>query len=290
MTRTTSTKRRAALIAVAPLLALSISACADSSTNTTGEVEADCTPAHPDLTTVTEGTLTVAADVSLPYVDVDDSTGELGGVDGLVLNQIAEMECLTITNATIHGSTAIGSVQQGQSDLAAGGWYWTKAHGKVLGQTDTVYYDFTAVASQDGQYSSLDDLDGLTVGVTQGSLYVEELQDVFGADNVKQYETLTQAMTDLTNGRIDATIAGSGETGYQLSQLDGTTLSMQPIEADDRLEASLSYGQVNFPHTLGNDSLTTALDEDIATLREDGSVQDALDTYGLTDEANFSGN
>ncbi|TIC85639.1 transporter substrate-binding domain-containing protein [Nocardioides sp. GY 10127] len=280
--------RATALLAVAPLLAASLAACADSSTSTTGSVADDCTPAH-TFDTVTEGTLTVAADVSLPYVDVDDSTGALGGVDGVVLTKIAEMECLTITNATIHGSTAIGSVQQGKSDLAAGGWYRTAAHGKVLGQTVPVYYDFTAVASADGQYDSLDQLEGKTVGVTQGSLYVSELQDALGKDNVKQYETLTEAMTDLKNGRIDATIAGSGETGYQLSQLTDSGLDMQPIEADDRLTASQSYGEVNFPHTQGNTDLTTALDEDIETLREDGTVQDALDQYGLTNKANFSG-
>lgn len=283
-------RRRLALLGAAVLAGPVLAGCASSgSTTATGSVAADCTPAH-TFDTVTEGSLTVAADVSLPYVDVDDTTGELGGVDGAVLTAIAEMECLTIVNSTIHGSTAIGSVQQGQSDVAAGGWYWTEEHGEVLGQTDAVYYDFTAVVSEGGQYSTLDQLEGRTVGVTQGSLYVEELQAALGDDAVKQYETLPDAMTDLGNGRIDAIIAGSGEAGYQLQQQgDGSGLGVQPIEADSRLSASESYGEVNFPHTMGNDALTTALDEDIATLRADGTVQAALDEYGLTAGANFAG-
>lgn len=289
MTMLHPSARRLAVIGTGALLATSLAACAGSSTTEAGTVSDDCTPAH-TFSTVTDGTLTVAADVSLPYVDVDDSTGVLGGVDGEVINAIAEMECLTVTNATIHGSTAIGSVQQGHSDLAAGGWYWTEEHGKVLGQTDAVYYDFTAVISPDGEYDSLDQLDGKTVGVTQGSLYVSDLQDALGSSNVKQYETLTEAITDVQNGRIDAVIAGSGEAGYQVQQAGSDTgLEVEAIAADDRLEASQAYGEVNFPHTKGNDELTTALNEDIATLRENGTVQDALDDYGLTSTSNFDG-
>jgi len=279
--------RRLAVIGTGALLATGLAACASDSANESGTVAEGCTPAH-TFSTVTDGTLTVAADVSLPYVDVDDSTGELGGVDGVVINAIAAMECLTVTNSTIHGSTAIGSVQQGHSDLAAGGWYWTEEHGEVLGQTDPVYYDFTAVVSPSGEYDSLDDLEGKTVGVTQGSLYVSDLQTALGKDAVKQYETLTEAITDLENGRIDAIIAGSGEAGYQVQQAGSDTgLAVQQIASDSRLAASQDYGKVNFPHTLGNDELTTALNEDIAALRADGTVQDALDQYGLTSPSNF---
>ncbi|MDO9396288.1 MAG: transporter substrate-binding domain-containing protein [Herbiconiux sp.] len=269
-----------------PLAAAGLAACS-SAEAATGSVAEDCTPAH-TFDTVASGTLTVAADVSLPYVDVDDVTGELGGVDGLVLAKIAEMECLTVANATVHGSTAIGSVQQNQSDVASGGWYWTEEHGEVLNQTDPVYFDFTAMTSKDGQYSSLDDVTGKVVGVTQGSLFVEDLQNALGADSVKQYETLPQAIADLKNGRIDAVIAGSGESGYQLQQAgDDSGLGLTAMSPDERLSATLEAGRVVFPSTKGNDDLTTAMNEDIETLRGNGFVQDALNQYGLTAPENF---
>lgn len=272
-------------MALAGLLLSGCSAAAVPSAATS--VTAGCTPAH-QFSTVATGTLTVAADVSLPYVDVDDTTGAMSGVDGLVLTEIAKMECLQIKVANIHGSTAIGSVQQKQSDLAAGGWYWTAEHGKILNQTDPVYYDFTALTSVNGQYTTLSQLLGKTVGVTQGSLFVADLQKLLGSSNVKQYETLTEAMTDLRNKRIDAVIAGSGESGYQLKQLgDSSGLALQALASDPRLAATAAAGKVNFPHTLGNDAMTKALNADIATLRANGFVQKALDQYGLTAKANF---
>ncbi len=274
-------------VAALALAGLSLTACSASPAAAPSVSSTACTPAH-TFPTVEQGKLTVAADVSLPYVDVDEATGDLKGVDGLVLEEIAKLECLQVDNATIHGSTAIGSVQQKQSDLAAGGWYWTAEHGKILNQTNPVYYDFTALTSANGQYTTLDQLVGKTVGVTQGSLFVADLQKLLGASNVKQYETLTQAMTDLRNKRIDAVIGGSGESGYQLKQLgDASGLGLQALAADPRLAATMEAGKVNFPHTQGNDELTKALNDDIATLRGNGFVQKALNEYGLSSPANF---
>ncbi len=275
--------RIAATTAALGLTVAALAGCSPASEAST--VPDDCTPAH-EISTVSEGVLTVQIVPSLPYIDVDEN-GELTGIDGDIVTAIAALECLDIQVNSVSAAVAISGITGGQADMAAGGWYSTPERGEEVGQTDAMYYDFIGVVSPGGEVSSVDQLIGLQVGVIEGSLFVEELQALIGADNVKQYQSTAAVIDDIGNGRIDAGLTGSGEGGYIVSQRADSDLALAALEPDDRFSPSQSAGNVNIPHTKENTELTAALNADIATLREDGTVQSILEEWGLTSPENF---
>lgn len=278
--------RTAAATGTALLLIAGLAACAsDTDTDAEPGAIADCTPAH-EFETVEPGVLTVQIVPSLPYID-EDPDGGLTGIDGDIVTEIAALECLDLQVNVVTAPVAISGITGGQADIAAGGWYWTEERGQEVGQTDTIYYDFIGVVSPGGEISTVEELLDKRVGVIEGSLFVEELQGLIGAENVSQYSSTAAVIDDIQNGRLDAGLTGSGEGGYIVSQREGSGLALSAIEPDDRFSPSLSAGMVNIPHTKDNTALTDALNAAIATLREDGTVQAVLTEWGLTSPANF---
>lgn len=296
--------RKGVTIAILSILAMLLSACggdgADSTTTsatdetTTSDAsqattttesggEAPCEPAY-EVETVSEGILTVVPYEFLPYASVEGD--ELGGVDGLVITEIAERLCLDLEILTLPAASALEAVETSRADLVLGGWYITEERGEQFGQTSPVYFDFVGMVSreEDG-FSTLEDIADAQIAVVQGALFVEDLQELFGEENVTLYQTPDAAVNDVEIGRADVFLGGSGEGGQIVSQKEGLVINQ--IEPDPALPASTTVNAVNYPHALDAQILRDALNSLIEDLRGDGTVQAALEEYGLSNPANF---
>lgn len=286
--RARRTAVRLAALAACGALVVGCGSDDDASTATADGAKgaAACTPKH-QFSTVEKGKLTVAFGPALPYIEVKD--GKLTGVDGDVLNAIAELECLEIVRKPFAGSAgAIQTLQSGRADVLAGGWYRSAERAKTLGQTVPVYYDFTAFVSKDG-IDSLDQVKGKKVALEQGTLFAEPVAKVVGTGNVKLFQSADAAFQDIVNGQSAVAVMGSGQAGYRLSQKSNLKLQIKPAKPDPAFPPSEAVNEVNFLHAKSNSELTAALDADIEALRADGTVQKALDTFGLSAPVNFSG-
>jgi polar amino acid transport system substrate-binding protein len=222
---------------------------------------------------------------SLPYFSYDESTHKLLGADGGIVNEIAKMECLKTAVQVLTGASALQAVLSKRADISVGGWYKTAERAKVVGQTVPMYYDFSAIISKKG-FKKASQLKGMTVGCVQGSLFVAPLQKLLGAGNVRLYQLSDAVYQDLTAGRIQAAILGSGEGGYLLKQRGGGFI-LQRAEPEQAFPPSLTAGAVDLPHTLGNTALGHALDDDITLLRANGTVQRILKQWGFNNPNNF---
>jgi polar amino acid transport system substrate-binding protein len=275
-----------------PLLAAAalLSACGgdDETTASAATAAADCTPAH-RFDTVAAGKLTVAVAPALPYVQIDGDT--LIGVDGAVLTAFAERECLQLELQRFPGSAgALPAMESGRADVVTGGWYRTpeRVESKTLGVTDPVYYDFTAFVAKE-PVDTLRALDGEKVAVGSGQLWTEQIERVLGRDDVKLFQSTSEAFQDVADGRSKAAVMGSGEAGWYVKQKPAAKLVVTAAKPDPDFPSSQEINAVTLLHKKSNAALTTALDEAIAAARQDGTVRAALDRYGLTDEINFSG-
>lgn len=269
------TTRRPRLLATTVLLAggaLVLGGCGGS--DSTAAAAADCAPAHPDVKTLTDGTLTVAVYVSPPSTKQQGTT--FTGVDPTVIAKVAAMECLTPKEQATSGAAVISQVQASRVDLAIGGIYHSAERAKAVSLTDPVYQDGMAVLSAKG-YADLDALKGHTVGVVQGALWNADLQAVLG-DGVKLYQDTASAKQDLANGRIDAGVFSSAEAAYLA---EGSDLKAVQLPADDRVQASTSSNDVVMAVDPRNDALLSALNADIATLLGDGTIAKALSDNGM---------
>ncbi|MDW5595069.1 transporter substrate-binding domain-containing protein [Conexibacter stalactiti] len=254
----------------------------------TTAASATCTPAH-RFDTVEPGKLTIAVAPALPYVQIDGD--ELIGVDGAVVSAIAERECLELELQRFPGSAgALPAMESGRADIVTGGWYRTpeRLASKTLGVTEPVYFDFTAFVAKE-PVDRLDQLDGETVAIGSGQLWTEQIERVLGRDAVKLFQSTAEVFQDVADGRAKAGVMGSGEAGYYVQQKPAARLVVTPAAPDPSFPSSEAINGVTLLHDKANSALTTALDEDIAALREDGTVQSALDRYGLRAPINFSG-
>lgn len=268
-------KLRPALLTALVLSATSLTACSIGTAASPSAADKDCTPAH-DFDTVRPGQLTVASFDILPYAKVEGRN--LTGIDGDILNEIAELECLQLNTVSSTAAASIPTVQSGRADLTAADWYRTEERSKVVTLSAPVYADQMGIISADG-ISTVADLKGKNVGTVDGYLWVDALREYLG-DDLKTYANTTNLYGDLKADRIDVVIDSVAAGEYNAPDFE-----VETAEADPAVPVTEQPGQSNYPMDPTNDELAEAIDEDIATLRENGRLAEILEKHGMDPSA-----
>ncbi|MGO1545692.1 MAG: substrate-binding periplasmic protein [Gulosibacter sp.] len=275
-------KKIAAAVGVAAVLMLS--GCTQASDVEAASPDADCVPEW-EFPTVTDGILTVAVVGSLPYTDMEPGGTTSTGIEGDFYTEFAERACLVPQFESYGGAAIIAAMTEENADVAAGGWVITPERDEVIGQTEPVWFEYNAIASNSGA-SSITDLQGQATGILAGSIYEELLAEAIGQEFVKTYQTNDAIFQDLAAGRIDAAVGASGELNYQRSVRSNAEFEVNLLNAfDENYPELTSSAGINFPHTKGNDELTAALNAYVSDIRDNGTVEEVLKTYGLDDPA-----
>lgn len=270
-------KKLIAPLATTSVMALLLTACGgDSGGDST--VADDCTPAHEGIQTLEEGVLKVAAPVTPPYLT--KSGNEFSGVDGEIIKEIAANECLEIQWEEVQYGAGLQSLQSGRLDTFVGGLYRTDEREGLMAMGETVYRDGMNLLSAEG-YSSLEDLEGATVGVIQGYLWNADLVAELGDGNVKQFQTSDALFNDLKAGRIDVAVLTTAEAGHRLAEDPDLGMESVLFEPNEKVAASVDPGQVTFPVESDNDSLRQAIDDNITELTESGRVAEILEEFDM---------
>lgn len=284
--------------AVVAALTLTLSACSggdaptpgsDGSNETIGGandtqdgIGEDCTPRSEGIDTIEDGVLTIAQYEYPPFSIYDDTTGDLTGVEGEILTMFAEAHCLETAIVQGDSPAMITSVDTGRADITLGSWYRTEERAEVVRLSEPIITSPLSIISQSGT-DNVDDLLALDVGVSQGLIAVEDLQELFGSD-LNIYQNVDAVFSDLQAGRIEAAVLGYGAAITQLenSPVDGAEI--MPIEADERIASTVNVGQTNFPVNQENDSLGEAVDEFVLEMREQGVIEELAGEYGFSPE------
>ncbi|MFE4543400.1 substrate-binding periplasmic protein [Arthrobacter sp. NPDC056727] len=275
MSRTPRTLVRALSAgSAAGLLAISLSACGGSDTSS---VASDCKPAHAGLKTLAQGELTVA---SYDYAPATILNGDnVTGMEGDLINEIAKLECLKVTVSTSGGAGAvIPSVQSKRVDIGSGNWLRTKERTKIVYMSTPLWNDPQAIVSTKGLTSN--DLEGKKVGSVAGNLWNDSMQKWLG-DNFKIYQDDESIYSDLKAGRIDALVASSASANYRFKDAPIEGAKVIDVKPNPHVPQFAAVGQVMLPSSLENSALGKALDEDIKTLRENGTIKKLLEKYGI---------
>jgi polar amino acid transport system substrate-binding protein len=267
------------VLPAALLLAGGLAACGGSDEKPAA-VGADCKPAH-DFTTIEKGKLAVSVYVSPPYTEQKGSA--FGGVDGLIITELAKRECLELKASPVAGAALIASVESKRADLAIGGVYRTEEREKLLELSDTMYRDGMALLSKK-DVSGAASLKGKTVGVIQGYLWNEELQKALGTDAVKIYQASDGLVNDLANGRVDAGVLTTAEAGFRAAQNKAANFKVTEFESDPSVPSSQKPGEVVLAMTKGNTAMKQAFSEDIKALVSDGTIARFLKDNNMSEK------
>ena len=286
-------RRAAAGLATAVLTATMLTSCSSPAPGPDTAPE-DCTPAH-EFETIRDGYLKVSTYALPPYAIVRDREltadgvalehgGTLEGVDGDILAEFAEAECLQLDIFSTAAAAVLSTVQAGGADVGAGNWYRTAERAEILDLTEPVYADEVGIISRDG-ISEVSQLEGRRVGTVLGYLYVEELRDRLGEDLVLYNSPLTM-FRELEQGKIDAAVDSVG-VGTEFTR--DSDLTVEVIEPDEALSFSLHPAQSAFLVQKGHDRLLAALNATIEELRASGRLAEILEQNGLDASAADTG-
>lgn len=268
-------RSRRAMAGGATALAAVLALTACTSSETVGEVAADCKPAH-DVDTVEKGVLSVAA-VDYNPVSIT-SDGEFRGTEADLVKDFAKQSCLEVKVVKVDFAGAIPAVDSGRADVAIGGFYRTAERAEVVGLSDPVYVDRLGVISKAG-VSTVGEIEGHKVGTVDGYLWTADAKEVFGSD-LSVYPSNVEMKADLDAGRIDVALDSYGGATFVFGDEKG--LEIEVLESDDRIASTKEPAQIGFPFTRGNESLETALNDAIHGWRSDGTLVDVFERYGAS--------
>nr|WP_052144503.1 transporter substrate-binding domain-containing protein [Halalkalibacter okhensis] len=169
----------------------------------TEEVDSEETEQADGETTLIMGT---SADYP-PYESVDLATGEIIGFDIDIAKYITEELGYSLQIEDMDFNALIPAMESGRVDFVLAGMTPTEERKENVDFSD-IYYEATnlIVSKESTNLSSLEDLEGLKVGVQLGSIQEEEadeLAEEYGFEVVK-LNRIPEIMQELQAGRIDA--------------------------------------------------------------------------------------
>lgn len=250
-------------------------ACGSSSGSSSSS--SNCKAAH-EFSTITTGQLTVAIPELAPFASYKDNKAT--GIDPSIVDKIAAMECLSVSYTQVSFAEAIPAVQSNRADIAIGDYYRTKERAKVVGMSDAMYADQLGIVSKDGS-DTLKSLEGQKVGTVDGYLWLNDTKKIWG-DNLTIYSSNVEMREDIESGRI---VAGFDSYATAAAYSKGKDYSSKVAKADSRVSSSVNGVQAGIPYTKSNTALGDALNADIKTLRDDGSLAKIFSDMGLDTSA-----
>lgn len=281
--RTLLPTRLTALSAVGALLALTACDGAEESS----AVDGDCEPIA-DVETINDGELTVLVAEHPPFMSLEGD--ELVGIDATLINNLAEELCLELNASQTSFAAVVEGLQSERADISSGNWGRNAEREENFEISDGLYYDSMGILTTGEDWSTAEDLDGLSLGTPQGYLWNDDLFDAFGEENVSEYQSDTAVLDEVVNGRIDAGIVSINATVWHLENERYSDLTLEPIESTERIpyteELAVSVALIQH----GNTALRGATNEVLAEYYESGELEGALEEAGLDPEAAYPEN
>ncbi|MEE9336290.1 MAG: ABC transporter substrate-binding protein [Granulosicoccaceae bacterium] len=237
-----------------------------------------------DYKLVENGKLTVAFNGDMPGTSLEGD--KLIGVDGEIMQLVAERMGLTVEPALMEWSAEIASVKSGRVDIMHGMMGWRESRAEVMSLSDPIYYFRATIAQkEDSDMCKLSELENKSVATITGFSWVDELKSIPGL-KLKLYDTSDAAMRDLVTGRVDALLADPPLVQYAITQNPDWGVHQKAFCEDENADYPqlTSAGNTIFAANIDNPELIDAVNETIAELWEDCSIRDIGAKYGLTDD------
>lgn len=239
--------------------------------------EDEPTEAGGEVSTITEGTLTVCSDI--PYAPFEfEEDGEITGFDIEVMEAIAdelslELEVNAIGFDPIQSGTALNS---DQCDVAASAMTITEDREANLDFSDP-YYDAeqSLLASPDAGIASIEDLSGNTVGVqsaTTGETYTRE--NAPEDAEIRAFENPGDLFTALQSGTIQAVLQDLPVNAEFARNNEG-------FEVVETYATGEQYGFAVAEE--GSDALLEAINDALQSVRDSGTYDQLFDKYFATE-------
>ena len=272
-------KKMIALI-LALVMALSLVACGGNNNtedDTKDYASMSLEELKAELTTVTEGKLTMSTNATFPPYEMLADDGSFEGIDVEVAGAIAEKLGLELQIDDMSFDAALLAVQgdSPKADIVMAGVTVTEDRQLVMNFSDSYATGIQVVIVKEGSdIKSIDDLEGKKIGTqmgTTGYFYCSDTPENggYGEENVIAYDSGITAVQALVNGQVDCVV-----------------IDNEPAQAYVKANAGLSILDTEFTNedyaigmNKGNACLLAAVNAAMAELKADGTFQKIVDKY-----------
>lgn len=264
-------------VALASTLALAtvLAACGSDDNSNSGSATSSGDASA--ITTISSGTLSVCSDVPYPpFEDFDESADSgFSGFDIDIVQAIADgldLE-LAVKDSSFDALQSGQALNANQCDLVASAMTITDER-KAAIDFSGGYYDSeqSLLVPEGSDIASIDDLDGMKVGVQQGTTgksYTEE--NATGADIIS-FPSDAEMFQAIKAGQVDA-----------LLQDLPVNLDHQKAGGFTVVETYKTDEQYGLAMKKGNTALVDAVDEQLTAMRDDGTYDEIYNTYFSTE-------
>lgn len=284
-TKATQKPRRAVAAAIGIGTVFAVTSC--GTTGSASTVDPDCEPIA-EVETLREGKLTVLVAEHPPFVSMQDD--ELTGIEGELINDIAADLCLELEATSTSFSAVIEGLQSGRADLSAGNWTVNDERRELFEVSHGVYTSGMGLVTQGEDWSTVDDLRDKALGTPQGYLWIDQLNNVYGKDNVRQYQTDVAVLDDVKAGRIEVGVVSLAANTWRLTQDQYSSLTMKEMEPTEEIpytqEPPISVALI----AKGNTALRDATNTVIKEYHDSGQLGQALEDAGLDPDTAYPAN
>lgn len=216
---------------------------------------------------VKNGKFTFASSGEFKPFSYIEGGGEMTGFDVEVGNAIAKELGLEPEQERYKFSAIVEGVKTGRFDAAVASHTITPERSESVDFSTPYYYSGAQIfVRPDSKVETLEDLEGLEIGLSKGSTYTEYAEQV--TDNVKTYDSDVVALQALEKGHHDAVITDF-LTGKE-AMVSG--LDIVDKEMIERSEQAVAVGK-------DHPELLDAVNDALETLREDGTLTELSEKY-----------
>lgn len=254
------------VFALAAVLCFTFTACGSS----------DSASDDGTVTTVEEGVLHMSTNAAFPPYEMTDDNGGYEGIDIEIAQAIADKLGLELVVDDMDFSSVITSVQGGKSDIAMAGLTVTDERKENVDFTDSYAEGIQVViVPEDSDIQTVDDLanDKMigTQEATTGYIYCSDTPENggYGEDHVIAYTNGATAIQALLAGKVDAVVIDNNPAKEFVAANEGLKI----------LDTEYITEQYAIGVSKDNPALLEAVNNALAELISDGTVQSIIDKY-----------
>jgi polar amino acid transport system substrate-binding protein len=259
---------------IAALFATALVAGCGDDDDDDGEATTEETTASADFDTIEEGVLTVGTDAPYPpFLIGNPDDPDFSGYEIELFNAISEKLGLEPQYSNTNFAAVFRDTANGLFDIAVVSSTILPERERVVDFTDPHYEAQQALlVPEDSDIASVDDLDGAIVGAQDGTTGEAYANDETGASEVRGFPQGPDAITAVVTGQVDATIIDQPVAVDAVEKQGG-------LEVAEEIQTNELYG---FPVAPDNDGLREAVNQALAELKEDGTVDELYEKYFST--------
>ena len=221
-----------------------------------------------------KGKLIMSTNAEFPPYEMTDDNGKFIGIDVEIAQAIADKLGLELVIDDMDFDGALLAVQQGKSDIVMAGVSVTPDRQKVMEFSDSYATGIQVVIVKEDSDVTMDNLGDKMIGTqrgTTGYLYASDTPENggYGEDHVTAYDNGASAVQALLNGQVDCVIIDKAPAQEYVKANPGLKL----------LEGNWKEEQYAIGIDKGNTELLEDVNEALAELKADGTIQKIIDKY-----------